>query len=217
MALPRRASEAAGVVLRRHGVAPAGEFLPADRGRALDRTLGGGLPKAALTEIHGAETRDAGAVAGFALALVSLILKGRKAALPLLVDRHVGDFPRGRLSLCGRACPRFRHRAGSAAFFRGAETCRRAVDRRGGGAADGACRRHHRVPRQSREARPHRDPPAASPRPGGRPAGVPAAPGGEAEPTAAPVRLVVSPAPAAPRSTLAGPLAGSIGSPGLHA
>ena len=28
----------------------------------LDRALGGGLPRAALTEIHGAETRDAGAV-----------------------------------------------------------------------------------------------------------------------------------------------------------
>ena len=35
----------------------------------------------------------------------------------------------------------------------------------------------------------------------------------DAEPTAAPVRLVVSPAPAAERQTLAGPLAGSIGPP----
>ncbi|RUV80608.1 hypothetical protein EOA75_32930, partial [Mesorhizobium sp. M1A.F.Ca.IN.022.07.1.1] len=32
----------------------------------LDTALGGGLPKAALSEIHGLETRDAGAVAGIA-------------------------------------------------------------------------------------------------------------------------------------------------------
>ena len=65
------AGEAAGVVLRRHGIAPRRRILSADGIDALDQALGGGLPKAALTEIHGAETRDAGAVAGFALALVS--------------------------------------------------------------------------------------------------------------------------------------------------
>ncbi|TIV74635.1 MAG: hypothetical protein E5V93_15665, partial [Mesorhizobium sp.] len=44
----------------------------------LDTALGGGLPRAALSEIHGLETRDAGAVAGFALSLVSLILKEKQ-------------------------------------------------------------------------------------------------------------------------------------------
>ena len=39
----------------------------------------------------------------------------------------------------------------------------------------------------------------------------------QAEPTAAPVRFVVAAAPAAPRATLAGPLAGSIGVARLHA
>jgi protein ImuA len=39
---------------------------------------------------------------------------------------------------------------------------------------------------------------------------------GEPEPTAAPVRLIVAAAPAAPRVTLAGPLAGSIGPPAFH-
>src|SRR3954452_1509370 len=36
---------------------------------AFDRALGGGLPAAALTEVHGAAGRDAGALTGFALAL----------------------------------------------------------------------------------------------------------------------------------------------------
>ncbi|WP_183464402.1 hypothetical protein [Mesorhizobium huakuii] len=49
----------------------------------LDAALSGGLPKAALSEIHGLETRDAGAVAGFALSLTSLILK-RAQGLPVL-------------------------------------------------------------------------------------------------------------------------------------
>jgi protein ImuA len=46
----------------------------------LDEVLGGGLPKAALTEVHGRQVRDAGAVAGFVLALISLLLK--QTAMP---------------------------------------------------------------------------------------------------------------------------------------
>ena len=37
----------------------------------LDRALGGGVPAAGLTELHGAAGRDSGAVAGFAMALAS--------------------------------------------------------------------------------------------------------------------------------------------------
>src|SRR4051794_38689068 len=73
------AGEAAGVVLRHYGIAPADGLFLQTGVDPLDRALGGGLQKAALTEIHGAETRDAGAVAGFTLALASLILKGQKA------------------------------------------------------------------------------------------------------------------------------------------
>src|SRR5690606_25361849 len=40
--------------------------------------------------------------------------------------------------------------------------------------------------------------------------------GAAPEPTSAPVRLMVAPAPAALRATLAGPLAGSIGGPAFH-
>lgn len=69
----------AGLLVRRH--AP-------DSGRirlgvaGLDMALGGGLPRAALTEIIGRQTRDAAAVAGFALALAALA--GRDGQLPLL-------------------------------------------------------------------------------------------------------------------------------------
>ena len=49
------------VVLRRHGLPGEGLVLPIGNER-LDTALGGGVPFAALTEIHGAQTRDAGPV-----------------------------------------------------------------------------------------------------------------------------------------------------------
>ena len=83
-----------------------------------------------------------------------------------------------------------------AAGLAGAEAHGRAVDRRGSRAAEGALGGAPRNPRQSRAARPHRDTAAASPRPGCRAARIPAAPGRRSpEPTAAPVRLIVSPRP----------------------
>lgn len=61
------------MVVRRSGIAgPA--LLPLGV-PALDDPLGGGVPLAAMTEIHGAQMRDAGAVAGFALGLAALALK----------------------------------------------------------------------------------------------------------------------------------------------
>src|SRR4051812_23440563 len=59
---------AAGVVLRRGLAAARADWLQTGI-EPLDRALGGGLPRAALTEIVGTETRDAGASIGFALAL----------------------------------------------------------------------------------------------------------------------------------------------------
>ncbi|TIT90023.1 MAG: hypothetical protein E5W55_23210, partial [Mesorhizobium sp.] len=56
------------IVRRGLAVASPDAFLHTGIER-LDTALGGGLPKAALSEIHGLETRDAGAVAGFALSL----------------------------------------------------------------------------------------------------------------------------------------------------
>ncbi|MBN9038381.1 MAG: hypothetical protein J0H53_20140, partial [Rhizobiales bacterium] len=68
------------LVVRRHGAA-APDVLPLGAPR-LDAALGGGLPAAGLVELHAAETRDAGAAAGFALALVAL--SRREAVGPLL-------------------------------------------------------------------------------------------------------------------------------------
>ena len=67
------------VFVRRSGLAEGG--LLATGARRLDEALGGGLSYAALTEIHGRETRDAGAVAGFALGLVSLALRRKPGPL----------------------------------------------------------------------------------------------------------------------------------------
>ena len=216
---PARPDAVRHVLRRRMAAARAARFCLATGVEALDRALGGGLPQAALTEIHGAETRDAGAVAGFALALVSLLLKGQQdAGLPLLWIGTVGDFPRGRLPLCARARARFSASRPSAAVL----ARRRSLPTRcGSPRRPPASRRSPACVLELRgnpaQARPHRDAAAAPPRPGGRPAGLPAAPGGlcRADRRARPP-CPVGRRPPAPRDTLAGPLPGSIGPPGLH-
>ncbi|ESX65123.1 hypothetical protein X759_29705, partial [Mesorhizobium sp. LSHC420B00] len=70
------------IVRRGLAVAPPDAFLRTGAER-LDAALSGGLPKAALSEFHGAATRDAGAVAGFVLSLISLILS-QGPRLPVL-------------------------------------------------------------------------------------------------------------------------------------
>lgn len=71
------------VLLRRNGVASARAVLPIGI-RRFDACLQGGLPLVGLTEIHGLETRDAGAVAGFTLALLSLRARTSPAPAPFL-------------------------------------------------------------------------------------------------------------------------------------
>src|SRR5919109_215873 len=71
-------------VLRHGGAAEREGAFIATGAERLDQALGGGLPKAALTEIHGSETRNAGVTAGFTLALAGLILKASAKGLPLL-------------------------------------------------------------------------------------------------------------------------------------
>lgn len=184
----------------------------------LDALLGGGLARAALTEIHGRETRDAGAVAGFALALAGRLLpQPQKPAAPVLwigtaeTFREAGfayaaglgaPFGIGVDGLLLSELPKLAD-ALWVAEEAAALTALSAVvlEVRGDcGRLDlTATRRLHRraqaagrpvlLLRQAAQAEP------------------------AAAPTAAPVRLVVSPAPSAPRQTLAGALAGSIGRP----
>lgn len=213
--LPEQLRPAVGpgeAVLRRNGDALRAGIL-ATGVDGLDRTLGGGLPKAALTEIHGAETRDAGAVAGFALALAGLILKVSDKALPLLwigtseifheaglpyAPGLVRDFGIAPDALLFSEVPKLLD-----ALWVAEEAARLPalaavlIELRGNPEKLDltATRRLHRRAQQA-----------------GRPVFL-IRQAAEAEPTAAPARLVVAAAPAAPRFTLAGPLSGSIGAP----
>ncbi len=209
--------EAAGpeIVLRHHGIAAAGDgLLPTGVGD-LDRALGGGLPRAALTEIHGAETRDSGAAAGLTLALVSLILKQhgdknpvlwigtaevfREAAFPYAPGLHqrFGIAPENILL---SEAPKL-----ADALWIAEEAARLAtlsaviIELRGNpqGLDLTATRRLHRRAQAA-----------------GRPVFL-LRQAAHGEPTAAPVRLLVSSIQAALRQTAGGALAGSIGPPGF--
>ena len=216
--LEERSDEAAAgsdIVLRQHGIAaPAGGLLPTGV-EDLDRALGGGLPKAALTEIHGTEARDAGAAAGFALALVSLIMKQQGDGKPLL---WVGTAEAYREAALPYAAG-LQHRFGIApeaillaeapkladALWIAEEAAQLTalsavlLELRGNpqGLDLTATRRLHRRAQAA-----------------GRPVFL-LRQSAHAEPTAAPVRLIVSPTPAGLRRTAAGALVRSIGPPGF--
>ena len=213
--LPETLVPAGATVLRQGGVAlrkGAGALL-ATGIEDLDLALGGGLPLGALTEIHSAETRDAGAAAGFALALATLVRKGQKMSLPVLwvgtseIFREAGfPYAAGLVRDFGIAPEAllFSETAKLADALWVAEEAARLsalaavlVELRGNPDRLDltATRRLHR---RALEA--------------GRPVLL-IRQAAHAEPTAAPVRLVVAAAPAAPRATLAGPLSGSIGAP----
>ncbi|RUU13037.1 hypothetical protein EOD23_05635 [Mesorhizobium sp. USDA-HM6] len=178
----------------------------------LDTALGGGLPKAALSEIHGLETRDAGAVAGFALSLTSLILK-QKQGLPLLwigtaeIFREAGfPYASGLHALFGIAPEQLLFSEAPKlldALWIAEEAARMTAF----AAVILEIRGSQRLLDLTATRRLH-----ARAQSAGRPVLL-LRQAGEAEPTAAPVRLIVSAAPAASRETVAGPLAGSIGRP----
>ena len=203
----------ADVTIVRRGLAAAlpDAFLPIGVER-LDAALSGGLPKAALSEIHGGQTRDAGAVAGFAMSLTSLILK-QAQGLPILwigTTEIFGEagFPYARglhasfgiepEQLLFSEAPRLVD-----ALWIAEEAARMTalaaviLEIRGNPQRLDltATRRLH-----------------ARAQAAGRPVFL-LRQAAEPEPTAAPVRLIVSSAPAVPRATVAGPLAGSIGRP----
>ncbi|TIS86947.1 hypothetical protein [Mesorhizobium sp.] len=217
LAAPAGASLDTGVdtdvtILRRSvTVAPHDAFLRTGAER-LDAALSGGLPKAALNEIHGAETRDAGAVAGFTLALISLILR-QQPRLPVLWIGtaeifHEAGFPYARgLDACFDIEPEqllFSEAPRLAdALWIAEEAARMTALAAVILEIRGSPQRLDLTATRRLHARAQN---------AGRPVFL-LRQAGEAEPTAAPVRLILSAAPAAPRETITGPLAGSIGRP----
>ncbi|WP_342211604.1 ImuA family protein [Neomesorhizobium albiziae] len=182
----------------------------------LDNVLGGGVPAAALTEIHGGEMRDAGAVTGFALALASLSRNREpdreKRFLVLWIGMSQAfaetGFPHapGLGALTGLApdeiiiaqAPKLTDAlwiAEEAARLRELSAVFLEIHGNPVRLDLTATRRLHRRAQLA-----------------GRPVFL-LRQAARAEPTAAPLRLVVSPAPATARSTLTGPLADTIGCP----
>lgn len=211
---PADGQPVAGLLVRRNGQASARDFFLPTGVERLDEVLGGGLPKAALTEIHGSETRNAGAAAGLALSLVSGMLKQRSRPSDLVLwvgttemFREAGlPYAPGLASFFGIPAESLllaeAPKAADVLWI--AEEAARideiaavVVELRGNPRIVDltATRRLHRRAQDS-----------------GRPVFL-LRQSAEPEPTAAPVRLVVSPAPATLRQTLLGPLAGSIGAP----
>jgi protein ImuA len=207
-ALPQAVLRRGGVMVRQ----AVADVLPTGVAR-LDEALGGGLPRAALTEIHGPSTRDAAAAAGFTLAVMSVSLA--PIATPMLwigtseAFREAGfPYAPGMLSLYNidparlmvAQAPKLADAlwiAEEAARLKGFSAV--LLEIRGNPSqVDLATTR--RLHFRAREA--------------GRPVFL-LRQVGRPEPTAAPVRLVVTSAPSGLRHTLAGPLAGSIGPPGF--
>jgi protein ImuA len=208
-ARPAAAGTEAPLILRRNGMATLELFETG--APSLDAALGGGLPLAALTEIHAAETRNAGAVAGFALALASRILG--KQDLPLLwvgtseIVREAGfPHPPGLAERFGIPSERLLISQAPKlldALWIAEEAARLTAL----GAVVLELRGNPQKLDLVTTRRLHRRAQDA-----GRPVFL-LRQAGEAEPTAAPVRLVVGPAPAGKRRILSGALAGSIGPP----
>jgi protein ImuA len=203
---------------KRPGGLPSGPAAAAHLVRtgieSFDRALGGGFPPAGLMELYGTASRDAGAVSGFALALVRLL--SNRVDAPLLwignseIFREAGrPYAPGLAAVFGLRPDGLlvaeAERLADVLWI--AEEAARVdalrailLEIRGSPHALDltVTRRLHRRALLSgfpllllREA-------------------------GEAQPTAAPLRLMVAPAPAAPRLTLAGPLPGSIGPPAFR-
>ncbi|WP_192181792.1 ImuA family protein [Mesorhizobium amorphae] len=207
---PERTPE---ITILRRGIAVASPdaFLRTGVER-LDAALSGGLPKAALSEIHGTETRDAGAVAGFALSLTSLILR-QEPHLPVLwigtseIFREAGfPYARGLHGLFGIEPEQLLFSEAPKlvdALWIAEEAARMTALAAVILEIRGSPQRLDLTATRRLHARAQN---------AGRPVFL-LRQAGEAEPTAAPVRLIVSAAPAASRDTIAGPLAGSIGRP----
>ncbi|MET3662062.1 ImuA family protein [Aquamicrobium ahrensii] len=209
-------------IARIEGTLPQRLETPAEAGDAarlgigvagFDKLLGGGLAMAALTEIHGHETRDSGAVSGFALALAGLLLSQAKEPGPVLwvgmseVFREAG-FPHaaGAQVLSGLSPERLLF-AEAPKLADALWVAEEAIPLQRLAAVVVEVRGNPEKLDLTATRRLHRRAQAA-----GRPVLL-LRQAAQAETTAAPVRLVVSPAPSGSRRTLAGPLEDSIGRP----
>lgn len=198
------------VLARRRGVAVMPHLATGADG--FDAALGGGIPAAGLSEIHGRLTRDAGAVTGLALALAARAAGTRPVVWIATCEmlREAGDpYLPGIAALCGI-------RSGQLLVAQATKIAdvlwiaEEAAGLEAVGAVLLELRGNPHVLDLTATRRLHRRALAS-----GRPLFL-LRHGAEAEATAAPLRLIASPAPAPPRRTLAGPLAGSIGSPAFH-
>jgi len=179
---------------------------------ALDAALGGGIAKPALTEIHGRQGRDAGAVAGFVLALAGLLLKQALLAPVLWVGtsgffNEAGlPYAHGLLKLFGIApdklllaqAPRPVDALWIAEEAAALKALSAVVLELPGNPRQLDLTATRRLHRRAVEA--------------GRPVFLLRQSAGP-QATAAPLRFVVEPAPAGMRKILGKPLAGSIGPP----
>jgi len=200
------------VVLRRNGRLLASGGLLATEVPEIDEALNGGIPKGALTEIHGRHVRDAGAVAGFVLALLSLLLRQAPLA-PLLWIGTSGFFAEAGLpyahglsrlfgiapqTLLFAEAPKPLDALWVAEEAAALKTLSAVVVELPGNPRQLDLTATRRLHRRAVEA--------------GRPVFL-LRQSAEAETTAAPLRFIVAPAPAGTRRVLGRALAGSIGPP----
>jgi len=207
-------------VLRHYGRLASGAGFSVTGAPRLDSALGGGIPRAALTEVSGRATRDSGAVCGFALALAAIVSRtgaGAQSARPILwiclgdmLSEAGFPYAPGLGSFFGLAPDKLLlARAGRLedALWAAEEAARlgsfsaTVLELRGNPAKLDltATRRLHLRAREAAQ-------PVLLIRHSAEP-----------EPTAAPTRLLVSPAPSSLREALAGPLPRSIGPPAFAA
>lgn len=208
--LDRPEDDPATVLARRHGM-PVLLHLATGAAR-FDAALGGGIPAAGLTEVHGRLTRDAGAVSGLALAFAARAA-GRRALVWIATSEMLHEagepYLPGISAFCGIG-------AGQLLVAEAAKTAdalwiaEEAANLEAIGAVILEMRGNPSALDLTATRRLHRRALAA-----GHPLFL-LRHGAQAQPTAAPLRLIVSPAPAASRLTLAGPLRGSIGPPAFH-
>lgn len=184
-----------------------------------DRALGGGLARAALCEIYGAEARDTGAVSGFALALAGLARRQQEEGSPTANGGQAPILWIGAADLIAETG--FPHMPGiagtfgiphQALLFARAEKPLDALwiagEAAGLSALSAIIIEIHGNPSSldlTATRRLHRRARAA-----GRPVFLLRL-SAEKQPTAAPVRFCVSPAPARPREIFGQPLARSLG------